>query len=84
MTDLKEIRLFFEPKLGTNVNHDEMFKHYASNWLDGFNAIWGGRISMDACEKVLGALEPVYQFIIHYPTDACKNYLEGYIDRNTL
>ena len=30
MTELKEIRLFFEPKSGTNVNHNEMFEHYAA------------------------------------------------------
>ena len=52
MTELKEIRLFFEPKSGTNVNHNEMFKHYASSWLDGFDAEWGGAISMNRLEKV--------------------------------
>jgi hypothetical protein len=84
MTDLKEIRLFFEPKLGTNVNHSQMFNHYASHWLDGFDAEWGGSISMDAGQKVLKIFEPVYQFILRNPSVACKLYLEEYISRNTL
>ena len=84
MTKLKEIRLFFEPKSGTNVNHNEMFKHYASTWLDGFDAEWGGVISMNELDKVGGILEPVYQFILREPSSACKDYLEEYIDRNTL
>ena len=84
MTELKEIRLFFEPKSGTNVNHNEMFKHYASSWLDGFDAEWGGVISMNELDKVGDVLEPVYQFILRNPSPACKDYLEEYIDRNTL
>ena len=84
MTELKEIRLFFEPKSGTNVNHNEMFKHYAGSWLDGFDAEWGGAISMNELDKVGDVLEPVYQFILREPSPACKDYLEEYIERNTL
>ena len=84
MTELKEIRLFFEPRSGTNVNHNEMFKHYASSWLDGFDAEWGGAISMNRLEKVGNVMEPVYQFILRNPSQACKDYLEEYVDRNPL
>jgi len=82
---MKEIRLLFEPKEGTNVNHNEMFRHYASSWLDGFDeARYGGHISMDLGDKVGDIMEPVYQFIFDEPTDACYTYLDEYITRNPL
>lgn len=81
---LTEIRLFFEPKPGTQINHNEMFEHYASNWLDGFDARYGGFIIMDALKKVTEAFEPVYQYIFDNPSHSTKDYLEEYIERNTL
>ena len=81
---MSEIRLFFEPKHGTNVNHDEMFEHYTSNWLDGFDVEFGGNIAMNAVDKVLGKLEPVYQYILREPSYACLEYLDEYINRNPL
>ena len=81
---MEQIRLFFEPKKGTNVNHSEMFKYYINNYLDGFNGYYSGFIAMDAGEKVIGEFEPVYQYIIDDPSDACSAYLMEYLERNPL
>jgi len=79
-----QIRLFFEPKTGTEVNHTKMFEHYVLNWLEGFDCHFGGFITMPVHEKIHGALEPVYQVIFDDPTEACKAYLNEYINRNPL
>lgn len=81
---MREIRLFFEPKKGTCVNHSKMFKHYVENYLADFEGEYGGSISMKIRDKVLGAFEPVYQYIIREPTHTCINYLQEYIRRNPI
>lgn len=81
---MKEVRLFFEPKTGTNVNHDLMFKHYVENWLSDIGGEYSGSISMDCMKKVHGAFEPVYQWILKDVSDTRLMYLRDYITRNPL
>ena len=81
---IKEIRLFFEPKLGTCVNHSKMFKHYADSYLEGFPIQFAGSISMDSLQKVEYNMEPVYQYIMRDASISCNNYLIEYLTRNPL
>ena len=52
--------------------------------MSGFDGRFGGFIAMDADEKVLGVWEPVYQYILDNPSDACHTYLFEYLSRNPL
>lgn len=81
---IKDFRLYFEPKPGVCVNHNDMFKHYVLNWLDGFDVDFGGYIAMNSLEKEYGKGEPVYQVILRNPTPMSFGYLNEYIDRNPL
>ena len=78
------LRLFFEPDPNVNVNHSDMFQHYAENYLAGFDVEFGGFISMDLTEKIHGRFEPVWQYIIRNSTVATENYLKEYLRRNPM
>lgn len=84
MENGKTLRLCFEPKKQVNVNHNAMFRHYAENYLSGFNIEWGGIIAIDATQKVEGKLEPLYQYLIWEASTACRDYLLEYLDRNPM
>lgn len=84
MKDGKTLRLCFEPKLRVNVNHDDMFRHYAENYLSGFDIEWGGIIAADATRKVEGKFEPLYQYLIWEASEVCRNYLLEYLERNPM
>ena len=82
----KFLRIMFEPRKDVNVNHDEMFKHYVMNYLEGFDTEWAGAVAFDynrkKAEKPTG--EPLYQVLIRNHTYAAKMYLLEYIKRNPL
>ncbi len=82
---MKELRLFFEPKPGTKITTNNMFKHYAGNYLADLNIHYGGYISMNALEKVGEVLEPVYQYIARFTghTDNSKE-IQEYLARNPM
>ena len=79
------LRLMFEPGLNVNVNHDDMMKHYFTNYLDGFAVEWSGIISFNAKRKKYDQrFEPLYQMHIWDSTKATREYLLEYLDRNPI
>lgn len=79
-----EVRLFFEPKDGICVNHTDMFRHYVLNWLSDFDVDFGGYIAMNALDKKIDSLEPVYQVIMHEPSVEEYDGLADYVENNPL
>ena len=80
---IKEIRLLFEPKKGTCVNHSAMFKHYADNYLSETAMQFGGHISMNVVDKVGNTLEPVWQYLLKC-TDETANNIRHYVAMNPM
>ena len=84
-TNKRYLRLMFEPGPNVNVNHDDMMKHYFTNYLDGFNVEWSGIIAFNSGRKKYEQrFEPLYQMHIWNSTKGTKEYLLEYLDRNSL
>ncbi len=41
-----DLRLCFENKAGVKIDEASVFRHYAENYLSGFNVEWGGSVSI--------------------------------------
>ncbi|USG60030.1 hypothetical protein NBZ79_12665 [Sneathiella marina] len=79
-----DLRLCFEHKAGVNIDEDDVFRHYAENYLNGFDVKWGGSISVPHMDTKTGPMEPLWQYIIHDASDACRDYLKEYLTRNPM
>lgn len=79
-----DLRLCFENKAGIKIDEASVFRHYAENYLSGFNVNWGGSISIPHGETETTPMEPLWQYIIPDASLACRDYLKEYLDRNPM
>lgn len=79
-----DLRLCFENKAGVKIDEASVFRHYAENYLNGFNVEWGGSISVPHGDTKTGHMEPLWQYLISDASDACRDYLSEYLDRNPM
>lgn len=79
-----DVRLVFVPMKGTNVNHDEMFRCYVENYLDGFSGGYAGYIVSQS--TVNGAMRTgvYYQYLIKDCSYNELRYLIEYLERNPM
>lgn len=78
------LRLCFEHKAGVNIDSADVFRHYTENYLNGFDVKWGGSISVPHSDTKTGPMEPLWQYLIHDASIACRDYLNEYLDRNPM
>ncbi len=78
------LRLCFENKAGINIDDEHVFRHYAENYLSGFEIEWGGSISVGHDDKHTGNMEPLWQYLIRDASPACRDYLCEYLTRNPM
>ncbi len=79
-----DLRLCFENKAGIRIDEASVFRHYAENYLNGFNIEWAGSISVPHSQTKTGPMEPLWQYRIEDASLACKEYLKEYLDRNPM
>lgn len=79
-----DLRLCFENKAGVNIDEASVFRHYAENYLNGFDIEWGGSISVPHSETRTSPMEPLWQYIIPNASTACRDYLVEYLNRNPM
>ena len=78
------LRLCFENKSGVNIDDASVFRHYAANYLSGFDIQWGGTIMITHRDRKTGSMEPMWQYVIADASSACRDYLCEYLDRNPM
>jgi len=79
-----DLRLCFEHKAGVNIDESNVFRHYAENYLNGFEVNWAGSISVPHTDTKTEPKEPLWQYIIRDASSACRDYLREYLDRNPM
>ena len=79
-----DLRLCFENKSGVNIDDASVFRHYAGNYLAGFEANWAGTVSVSHADKKTGTMEPLWQVMIEEASPACRDYLCEYLSRNPM
>ncbi len=79
-----DLRLCFENKAGVRIDEASVFRHYAENYLNGFNVEWGGSVSIPHHDTRTAPMEPLWQYLIRDASDACRDYLKEYLDRNPM
>ncbi|MBL4739630.1 MAG: hypothetical protein JKY12_01470 [Sneathiella sp.] len=79
-----DLRLCFENKAGIRIDEASVFRHYAENYLNGFNVEWGGSISVPHSDTHTGPMEPLWQYRIPDASTACRDYLAEYLERNPM
>ncbi len=79
-----DLRLCFENKAGVKIDEASVFRHYAENYLSGFDMIWAGSISIPHTDAQTESMEPLWQYRIQDASVACKDYLLEYIERNPM
>jgi len=79
-----DIRLCFENKSGVKIDEASVFRHYAENYLSGFQVEWAGSISIPHHDTRTSQMEPLWQYLIHDASQACRDYLMEYLDRNPM
>lgn len=79
-----DLRLCFENKAGVNIDDQTVFRHYAGNYLSGFDIEWGGTITVSHRDQKTGGMEPMWQYIIRDASPACRDYLREYLSRNPM
>ena len=79
-----EIRLCFENKSGVKIDEASVFRHYAENYLSGFDVEWGGSVSIPHTDTHTAQMEPLWQYLIRDASQACRDYLVEYLTRNPM
>ena len=79
-----DLRLCFENKAGVRIDEASVFRHYAENYLNGFNVEWGGSVSIPHHDTNTAPMEPLWQYFIRDASTACRDYLKEYLDRNPM
>jgi predicted protein tyrosine phosphatase len=79
-----EIRLCFENKSGIRIDEASVFRHYAENYLSGFDLEWAGTVSIPHYQTNTGHMEPLWQYMIRDASIACRDYLKEYLTRNPM
>ncbi|WP_025898521.1 hypothetical protein [Sneathiella glossodoripedis] len=79
-----DLRLCFENKSGVKIDEASVFRHYAENYLSGFNVEWGGSISIPHKDTHTVQMEPAWQYFIRDASIACRDYLQEYLTRNPM
>jgi len=79
-----DLRLCFENKAGVKIDEASVFRHYAENYLSGFNVEWGGSVSIPHTDTHTAPMEPLWQYLIRNASEACRDYLKEYLDRNPM
>ncbi|WP_339632227.1 hypothetical protein [uncultured Sneathiella sp.] len=78
------LRLCFENKAGVNIDEADVFRHYAENYLSGFDVKWAGSVSVPHVDTKTRPMEPLWQYLISDASTACRDYLIEYLDRNPM
>ncbi|MCF8469049.1 MAG: hypothetical protein K9G33_16765 [Sneathiella sp.] len=78
------LRLCFENKAGVNIDEAAVFRHYAENYLSGFDVKWGGSISVPHLDTRTNSMEPLWQYLIEGASTAARDYLIEYLNRNPM
>ena len=78
------LRLCFEHKAGVNIDEATVFRHYAENYLSGFDVKWGGSVSVPHHDTKTRPMEPLWQYLIEEASPAARDYLIEYLDRNPM
>ncbi|MBL4808030.1 MAG: hypothetical protein JKY31_12215 [Rhodobacteraceae bacterium] len=78
------LRLCFEHKAGVNIDESSVFRHYAENYLNGFDVEWGGSISVPHMDTKTSPMEPLWQYLIRDASVPCRDYLKEYLNRNPM
>ncbi|MCC3304815.1 hypothetical protein [Sneathiella sp. HT1-7] len=78
------LRLCFENKAGVNIDEAAVFRHYAENYLSGFDVKWAGTISIPHHDTNTNPMEPLWQYVIEDASQAARDYLVEYLDRNPM
>ena len=81
---MMDLRLCFENKAGVTIDDRDVFRHYAENYLSGFEIEWAGTISVSHVDKKTYNKEPLWQYKINNASPACRDYLCEYIARNPM
>ncbi len=79
-----DLRLCFENKAGVKIDEASVFRHYAENYLSGFDVEWGGSVSIPHNDTHTAPMEPLWQYLIRGASEACRDYLKEYLDRNPM
>ena len=79
-----DLRLCFENKAGVKIDEASVFRHYAENYLSGFNVEWGGSVSIPHSDTRTVQMEPVWQYFIRGASEVCREYLKEYLERNPM
>ncbi|GLQ07614.1 hypothetical protein [Sneathiella chinensis] len=79
-----DLRLCFENKAGVRIDEASVFRHYAENYLSGFQIEWGGSISVPHGDTSTTPMEPLWQYFIRTASTACRDYLIEYLERNPM
>ncbi len=79
-----DIRLCFENKAGIKIDEASVFRHYAENYLAGFQVEWAGSISIPHRDTQTSQMEPLWQYLIRDASIACRDYLIEYLNRNPM
>ncbi|MFQ5970838.1 MAG: hypothetical protein ACE5Q3_00810 [Alphaproteobacteria bacterium] len=79
-----DLRLCFENKTGVNIDRADVFRHYAENYLSGFEIAWAGSIAVSRGDKNTDTMEPLWQYLIRDASEACRDYLTEYLGRNPM
>ena len=79
-----DLRLCFENKAGVSIDDTGAFKHYAGNYLAGFDVEWAGSVSSPHADKKAPNMEPLWQVRIENASPACRDYLCEYLTRNPM
>ncbi len=79
-----DIRLCFENKSGVKIDEASVFRHYAENYLAGFDVEWGGSISVPHNQTHTKQMEPLWQYYIRDASQPCRDYLIEYLNRNPM
>ena len=79
-----DLRLCFEHKAGVNIDEAAVFRHYAENYLNGFDVKWAGSVSVSQHDTRTSPMEPLWQYMIPDASVACRDYLIEYLDRNPM
>ena len=79
-----DLRLCFENKAGVNIDDTDVFRHYAENYLSGFDVQWAGDVSIAHTQRKTANLQPLWQYRIDQASTACRDYLCEYLTRNPM
>ncbi len=79
-----DLRLCFENKAGVRIDEASVFRHYAENYLNGFDVEWGGSISVPHSDTKTAPMEPLWQYFIRDASTPCRDYLKEYLSRNPM